>query len=78
VQNRVVQMQQGFMAKGFSFNESIKKAYQALDFSVMKQATVMSYMDIFLWLGIMFVCCIPIMLLIKRGKTKVKMEDAMH
>lgn len=78
VQNRVRQLQHGFMNKGFSFNESLDKAYQAMDFSVMKQATVMSYMDIFFWLGIMFLCCIPIMLLIKRGKTKVSMEDAMH
>lgn len=78
VQQRIHQMQQGFMAKGYSVNESLGKAYQAMDFSVMKQATVLSYMDIFLYLGIMFLCCIPVILLIRRGKTKVSMEDAMH
>lgn len=78
VQNRVHQLQQGFMAKGFSANEALNKAYQVLDVSVMKQATVLSYMDIFLYLGIMFLCCIPIILLIKKGKNKINPADAMH
>ncbi|NUY82150.1 multidrug efflux MFS transporter [Flavobacterium sp. MAH-1] len=78
VANRVSQLQQGFQSKGFSINESLQKAYQALDFSVIKQATVMSYMDIFMYLGILFVCCIPVILLVKKGKTKVDMSEAMH
>jgi DHA2 family multidrug resistance protein len=57
------------MSKGFTANEAMKKAYQAIDYSVMKQSTVLSYMDIFLYLGILFLCCIPIIFLIKR-KTK--------
>jgi hypothetical protein len=40
----------------------------AIDYSVMKQSTVLSYMDIFLYLGILFLCCIPIIFLIKKGK----------
>jgi DHA2 family multidrug resistance protein len=78
VQQRVQQLQQGFMSKGFTANEALGKAYQALDYTVMKQATVLSYMDIFLYLGIMFLCCIPVILFIKRGKTKVNPADAMH
>ncbi|HEU4495639.1 MAG TPA: DHA2 family efflux MFS transporter permease subunit, partial [Flavobacterium sp.] len=78
VQNKVQQLQQAFMSKGFSTNEALGKAYQALDFSVMKQATVLSYMDVFMYLGIMFLCCIPIVFLIKRGKNKVNPADAMH
>lgn len=78
VQNRVDQLQQGFMSKGFTFNEALGKAYQALDFSVIKQATVMSYMDVFLYLGLMFLCCIPVILLVKRGKNKVDPSEAMH
>jgi DHA2 family multidrug resistance protein len=35
------------MSKGFTANEAMKKAYQAIDYSVMKQSTVLSYMDIF-------------------------------
>jgi len=78
VQNRVTQLQQGFMAKGFTPNEALGKAYQVLDFSVSKQSTVMSYMDIFMYLGVMFLCCIPIIFFIKRGKNKINPADAMH
>ena len=78
LQNRIQQLQAGFMSKGFSANEALGKAYQVIDFSVMKQSTVMSYMDIFMYLGIMFLCCIPIVLFIKRGKNKINPADAMH
>lgn len=78
VQQRVAQLQQGFMSKGFTANEALQKAYQAIDYSVMKQSTVLSYMDIFLYLGIMFLCCIPIIFLIKKGKNKINPADAMH
>lgn len=78
VQQRVAQMQQGFMAKGFSANEALGKAYQALDYGVMKQSTVLSYMDIFMYLGVMFLCCIPVILFVKKGKSKINPADAMH
>jgi MFS transporter, DHA2 family, multidrug resistance protein len=78
VQQRVQQLQQGFMSKGFTANEALAKAYQAIDYSVLKQSTVLSYMDIFLYLGIMFLCCIPIIFLIKKGKNKINPADAMH
>jgi len=78
VQQRVMMLQKGFMSKGFTSNESLKKAYQVIDYSVMKQSTVLSYMDIFLYLGIMFLCCIPIIFLIKKGKNKINPADAMH
>ncbi|KIA85651.1 DHA2 family efflux MFS transporter permease subunit [Flavobacterium sp. AED] len=78
VQQRVMMLQKGFMSKGFTANESLKKAYQVIDYSVMKQSTVLSYMDIFLYLGIMFLCCIPIIFLIKKGKNKINPADAMH
>ncbi|MFM9989051.1 MDR family MFS transporter [Flavobacterium sp.] len=78
VQQRIQILQKGFMSKGFSANEALNKAYQVIDFTVMKQSTVMSYMDIFLYLGIMFLCCIPIIFLIKKGKNKINPADAMH
>lgn len=78
VQQRVQQLQQGFMSKGFSANEALNKAYQAIDYGVMKQSAVLSYMDIFLYLGILFLLCIPFMLVIKKGKNKVDLSEAMH
>ena len=78
VQQRILGMQRNFMSKGFSSNESLQKAHQVLDYTVLKQSTVLSYMDIFLYLGILFLCCIPIILFIKKGKHKVDLAEAMH
>ncbi|MCC9016603.1 MULTISPECIES: MDR family MFS transporter [Flavobacterium] len=78
VQQRIAGMQRAFMSKGYSADVALKKAYQAIEYSVMKQSTVMAYMDIFMYLGIMFLCCIPIILLIKKGKNKINPADAMH
>ncbi|MBS1732176.1 MAG: DHA2 family efflux MFS transporter permease subunit [Bacteroidetes bacterium] len=79
VQERVAQMQHFFMAKGKSANDALKAAYQALDLNVTKQATVLSYMDVFLYLGLMFLICVPIVLLVKGNrKKKVDLAEAMH
>jgi MFS transporter, DHA2 family, multidrug resistance protein len=78
VQQRIILLQKGFMSKGFSSNEALQKAYQVLDYSVMKQSTVLSYMDIFLYLGVLFLCCIPIVFLIKKAKNKVDLSEAVH
>ncbi|MXN90124.1 DHA2 family efflux MFS transporter permease subunit [Flavobacterium sp. Sd200] len=75
VQQRVQQLQHGFMARGFSSSEALNKAYAALEGGVMKQATVLSYMDVFLYLGILFVICIPFILLVRQGKSKVDMSS---
>jgi len=78
VQQRIIGMQKAFEAKGYSTEVALKKAYQAIDYAVLKQSTVMSYIDIFMYLGIMFLCCIPIIFFIKRGKNKINPADAMH
>jgi len=78
VQQRILGMQRAFMSKGYSAEVALKKAYQAIDYAVLKQSTVQSYIDIFMYLGIMFLCCIPIIFFIKRGKNKINPADAMH
>jgi DHA2 family multidrug resistance protein len=79
IQQRVAAMQHGFMAKGMTANEALQSGYKALEFSVAKQASVLSYMDAFLYLGVMFLICIPFVLMVKgnRGK-KVDIGEAMH
>ncbi|MGS4344337.1 DHA2 family efflux MFS transporter permease subunit [Myroides odoratus] len=72
VQNRVATLQQSFIAKGFTTDEALQKAYTLLDMGVTKQATVLTYMDVFMFLGILFLICIPfILLLIKKGAGKI-------
>jgi DHA2 family multidrug resistance protein len=78
VQQTVQGMQQSFMAKGFTFNQALAKAYKAIEFKVMVQSSVLTYMDIFMYLGILFLLCIPFILMIKKGKNKIDPADAMH
>jgi MFS transporter, DHA2 family, multidrug resistance protein len=79
VQSRVVQIAGGFQGKGFDMMKAKSMAYAALEGSVMKQATVLSYMDVFLYVGVLFLILVPFVLLfIKNAKNKVSMADAAH
>ncbi|MBD0279219.1 MAG: MFS transporter, partial [Flavisolibacter sp.] len=79
VQSRVQGLQHMFMSKGMTPDVALNSAYKALEYTVMKQATVLSYMDAFLILGLLFLFCIPFVLLVK-GKRggKVDLAEAMH
>jgi DHA2 family multidrug resistance protein len=78
VQNKIHALQQGFISKGDSANIALQKAYKVLDLGVTKQSTVLSYMDVFLYSGVLFLICIPFILLIKKAKNKVEVSEAMH
>ena len=79
VQQKVQALQHGFMAKGIPANVALKDSYQSLEYMVMKQASVLSYMDVFLYLGLMFLICIPFVLLVKGNrKKKLDLAEAMH
>ncbi len=78
VQQRVMGMERNYIAKGMAPNIAQKSAYQSLEYMVMKQAAVLSYMDVFLYIGIIFLCCIPFVLMVKAKKApKLDMGD-MH
>jgi DHA2 family multidrug resistance protein len=67
------------MSKGIPADQALQSGYKALDFMVTKQAAVLSYMDAFLYLGIMFLICIPFVLMVKGNKgPKMNMSEAMH
>jgi len=70
VQNRVDAMQRSFMAKGHASNIALQDAYKSLDYSVTKQAMVLSYMDVFFYVGLVFLICIPFILMVKENKKK--------
>jgi MFS transporter, DHA2 family, multidrug resistance protein len=78
VMARVTAMQHGFMATGMPPNTALQSAYKALDYVVTGQANVLSYMDVFYYLGILFLFCIPFVLFVKRSKQKTDMSEAMH
>ncbi|UBM60597.1 DHA2 family efflux MFS transporter permease subunit [Marinilongibacter aquaticus] len=78
VQSRVAGLVQTFQAKGFTTDQALAKAYNMLDLSVTRQVAVLSYMDVFLVLGILFLACIPFILLIKKGAGKIDGGAGMH
>jgi len=80
VQQRVLGMQHNFISKGMGVDQALKSAYAALEGMVMKQATVLSYMDVFLYLCIMFLLCVPFILMVKskKAKEKIDLSEAMH
>jgi MFS transporter, DHA2 family, multidrug resistance protein len=75
VQYKINALGQGLVAKGMNPFTAKQAAVQMLDLSVTKQAAVLSYMDVFLYLGIMFLICIPFVLLVKGKKKKGEKTD---
>lgn len=80
VQQRLQGITNAFIMKGMSPDIALKSAYQSLRYSITKQAAVLSYMDVFLYLGVLFLICIPFILFVKERKSKEKIDvgDMMH
>jgi len=80
VSERITGMQHAFMLKGMAPDVALHSSYQALEGIVNRQTMVLSYMDVFLYLGIMFLICIPFILLVrsKKDKTPVDLQEALH
>ena len=79
VQQRVHGMQHSFMNKGMASDVALKSSYAALDGMVSKQAAVLSYMDVFFYLGMIFLVCVPFVMMVKANKQKkVDLSEAMH
>ena len=79
VQHRVSQLAAGMHAHGMDSLTSAHTAYQMMDNSVNVQSTLLSYMDVFMLVGIIFVAFVPLVLLfIKKTKAKVSLADAAH
>jgi DHA2 family multidrug resistance protein len=79
VQNQVAMMTRGFISRGYDSLTSVQKTYTAMQGMVAKQAAVLSYMDVFLYIGAMFLICIPFVLLVRGKKNKaVNLAEGMH
>lgn len=73
VQNRVTGIQQALIQRGNPPNIALQDAYKIIDYSVAKQASVLSYMDVFYYIGLLFLVCVPFVLMV-RSKKKAKGE----
>ncbi len=79
VQQRIQGMQHNFINKGMAGDVALKSSYAAMDHILTKQAAVLSYMDVFFYLGIMFLICVPFVLIVKGNKgKKADLSEAMH
>jgi DHA2 family multidrug resistance protein len=74
VQQRVAGMKAAAISNGFQPDVALQRAYAGLEGTVAKQATVLSYMDIFLYLGAMFLICLPIVLMVRQSKSAGKVD----
>ena len=73
VQHKVQALTQSMVAKGMPGNKALSSAYQLIDFSITKQSTLLSYIDVFLWVGVLFLACVPfILVFIRTSKTKME------
>jgi DHA2 family multidrug resistance protein len=79
VQQSLQSTQQFLISRGMSAAEALKTAYARMEGRVAKQAAVLSYMDVFLYLGIAFLICVPFIMMVKGNrKKKVDLSEAMH
>ncbi|HWY98647.1 MAG TPA: MFS transporter, partial [Bacteroidia bacterium] len=65
---RMNMMLNNFMSKGFSHEQAQQMTYKAMDGTVMRQVLLLSYNDVYLFVGIFMLCCIPFLYLQKFKK----------
>jgi MFS transporter, DHA2 family, multidrug resistance protein len=79
VQQRLHGLQQAMISKGMAADAALKASYKGLNGMVLKQAAVLSYMDVFFYLSIIFLVCVPFVLMVKGNKKKkIDLGEAMH
>lgn len=79
VQQRLHGIQQVLISKGMAADAAVKASYAGLDGMVTKQVAVLSYMDVFMYLSIMFLICVPFVIMVKGNKKKkIDISEAMH
>jgi len=70
-------LMQGFIAKGYSFLEAQKAAYQAIEGMVIKQTLLLTYTDIYWISGLIMLCSIPLIFL-QKFKKNAKVPTDIH
>lgn len=76
-QSTLQSMIRGFMARGMDMVTATKQAYAALSGMVQRQAAMMGYIDVFFLLAVMFICCLPLILIMKKPRPGGPKPEAM-
>ena len=66
-QMRLNALIQGFMSKGSTYAVARRRAFGALEGIVSQQTALKAYLDVFVFVSIFFVACLPLILTIRRG-----------
>ncbi len=75
VQNRVAGTTQYLITRGgMAADKAQLVSVKLLGLSVTKQAAVLSFMDVFLYIGLMFLICIPFVMMVKNRKKEGKID----
>ena len=74
VQERLQQLTAGMMSKAGDLVKATNMAYATLEYNVTSQATVLTYIDTFQYLGVFFILVIPIIFFAK-DTAAVSKED---
>ena len=74
--NLLDSLYQGFIAAGADPVTATQRAYAAAFGAVQRQAAMLSFVDVFRGLGLIFVCLVPLVLLMKRPRTQASAPAA--
>ncbi|RKR80574.1 DHA2 family multidrug resistance protein [Mucilaginibacter gracilis] len=68
----------GFINKGYSSLQARNMALKVVDNTVNKQASLMAFADSYRWLGVVMLCCIPLIFLQGLKKKQVDIPTDLH
>lgn len=71
---RIAATQRGFEASGMTPEVALQSARKAMDFGYTKQALVLTYMDVFQFIAIMFLVCVPFVLMVRQKKSATPVD----
>src|SRR5581483_7170074 len=66
--DRLASFRAVLLSKGFTFDDAQAKAMAMLDRSVETQSLVMSFADTFVATGVLIVACLPLVVLLGKGR----------
>jgi len=77
VQQRIALLSAKFQTSGYDAASARQAAYNSIENAVQGQSTLLSYMDVFLWVGTLFLICVPfVIIFVKKSTRKISLADA--
>jgi MFS transporter, DHA2 family, multidrug resistance protein len=70
VTDRIAALSQNFLAAGYSPEDATTAAYQMMEFTLTRQHQLVAYDNAYITVGLLFLVCIPIILMIRNPHTR--------